>query len=92
MIIKHLNLEDINNVYVVTDIHGRYDILKKSLIEIDFKSSDLLISLGDNVDRGENSFYCLYYFTHVENVISGLGNHEEIIRSAIIDKSAHSRA
>jgi serine/threonine protein phosphatase 1 len=62
--------------YFVGDIHGEISKLYHKLMEVDFDfGSDRLFSVGDLVDRGENSFACLGlvlepWFSAVQ------GNHE----------------
>lgn len=67
---------DTGNVYVVGDIHGCYDtlMLKLNSLNFDFEN-DLLVSVGDLVDRGEKNVECV-------NLIKNkwfkavLGNHD----------------
>ena len=45
--------------FVFTDIHGFYSILKKELIKQGFDENNenhMLISLGDNFDRGNENY------------------------------------
>ena len=54
--VKHLEIDEDVNVFVVGDIHGAYSLLKKKLKEIKFNfNSDLLIAVGDLIDRGPDS-------------------------------------
>lgn len=65
-------------LFVVGDVHGCYTQLMQALAQVDFDfSQDLLIGLGDLVDRGPESLKCLNllqqpWFKAV------LGNHEEM--------------
>lgn len=48
------------NIFVVGDIHGCYDLLMQKLDEVDFnRETDLLISVGDLIDRGTKNIDCL---------------------------------
>ena len=66
-----------NNTYVCGDIHGEYEKLKKALelVNFDFEN-DNLISLGDIVDRGPDSYACIELLLKVKNLISIRGNHD----------------
>jgi len=62
--------------FVVGDIHGKFDELRKSLAIIEFNPNvDRLICLGDLIDRGERSHEALSWLQQpwVESV---KGNHE----------------
>ncbi|MFX1455139.1 MAG: metallophosphoesterase [Promethearchaeota archaeon] len=53
------NLE--NEVYVIGDIHGNLDTLLKIFEVIDKNKPELVIFLGDIVDRGSNQVECLLF-------------------------------
>jgi serine/threonine protein phosphatase 1 len=64
--------------YAVGDIHGCYDELMELLKVIDFKDSDMLLLVGDFVDRGPDTRKCLQFIENrPENVIAVRGNHDE---------------
>ena len=81
--------------FVIGDIHGRYDLLEKLLIEADRQYPDAMrIFLGDMVDRGPDSFKvveCVKKLTESGKAIALLGNHEDMmldyIRSKIVDRN-----
>lgn len=58
--IEYINENDYNRIFVVSDIHGYYNLFQKLLNKIDLKKDDLLIILGDSCDRGENSIELCY--------------------------------
>ena len=72
-----LNLSD-KVVYVVGDVHGRFDLLNKLLDQVNFDPcANVLIACGDLIDRGEHSVEMLNllkqnYFYSVR------GNHEQL--------------
>lgn len=76
--------EDVN-VFVVGDIHGCYDLLMTKLDEIGFnKKTDLLISVGDLVDRGHQSVRCTTLIT--ESWFECVrGNHEQFCIDGLLD-------
>ena len=46
--------------FVVGDIHGEYDQFMKELEKVNFdKNIDRVFSVGDLVDRGKDSYWCL---------------------------------
>lgn len=69
---------DIGRVFVVGDIHGMYDLFFEKLNEVDFDfENDIVIAVGDLVDRGPKSLDCfnLIYQSWFHSV---RGNHEEM--------------
>ena len=45
--------------YVMSDLHGEYEMYKQMLAKIDFKDKDRLIILGDCCDRGKHGILIL---------------------------------
>lgn len=75
-------------IYVIPDIHGMLDVLKKamSLIEEDLQSEDTkLVFLGDYIHGGEDSIGVLDYIMNLQQqfgehkIIALLGNHEDFV-------------
>jgi len=70
------------HIFAVGDVHGMYDKLVMLMEKIPFHpSEDLLIFLGDYIDRGPSSLASLDYVMELtskypKNVIALLGNHE----------------
>jgi serine/threonine protein phosphatase 1 len=63
-------------IFVVSDLHGHYDLLHDALKEVGFNSdTDLLFVLGDWTDRGPDSRYVLDYVNEPW-IHSISGNHE----------------
>ncbi|MEN7551652.1 metallophosphoesterase [Rapidithrix thailandica] len=61
---------------VIGDIHGCYDEFRQLLEQIGVRDEDLIISLGDIVDRGNKSLELYRYFRERKNAIVLMGNHE----------------
>lgn len=84
---ERVKADDYRSVYVVGDIHGCYDELMGKLNSLDFdKKQDLLVSVGDLIDRGPESLKCLSlieepWFKCIQ------GNHELMAYTAITRKS-----
>lgn len=72
-------------LFVVGDLHGCYTLLMNKLHELEFNfQQDLLVSVGDLVDRGTENLECLSlidkpWFKAIR------GNHEQMCIEATID-------
>lgn len=62
--------------YVMSDLHGCYDLYLKMLEKIKFSPSDTLYLLGDYVDRGNDGFEIIFDASARKNVIMLMGNHD----------------
>lgn len=70
--------------YVVGDIHGEYEKLLSCLEQVNFDyENDLLIQLGDVVDRGLKSFECVQELLKIKNLVAVRGNHDECFMSGL---------
>ncbi|WP_034697372.1 metallophosphoesterase [Acinetobacter bohemicus] len=81
-LVKHFDASHIRRLFVVGDLHGCYLEFMQQLkkVEFDFKK-DLVISVGDLVDRGQDSLKCLElikepWFEAIR------GNHEQMCLEA----------
>lgn len=63
-------------VYVMSDIHGQYDLFLKMLRIINFNDKDTLFILGDVIDRGPKGIETLDKIIQSKNMHMLLGNHE----------------
>ena len=85
MKVKYLEIVDDLNVFVVGDIHGEYTQLLEALKEVGFNfNNDLLIAVGDLVDRGKENEKCVgllneHWFTSIK------GNHEDFCYKGMMD-------
>lgn len=61
---------------VIGDIHGCYDEMIELLNKIGVSDDDLIISLGDIVDRGNKSLEVYRFFKNRPNAKVLIGNHE----------------
>lgn len=62
--------------YVISDIHGEYDMFLELLDKIKLKKSDTLYVLGDVLDRGPHPIKTLMKLMDMPNCICIVGNHE----------------
>lgn len=64
--------------YVMSDIHGCFDIFLQMLERIEFGNADRLILAGDYVDRGTQNLQMLRWLEDCPgNVVALRGNHDE---------------
>lgn len=73
-------------VYVVSDIHGYYDLFLKGLTEIGFSDQDYLWCLGDMIDRGPDGIQILQYIMKHDNMDLLIGNHELMFLNSVDGK------
>lgn len=75
--IKYLSYPSTVNIYTVGDIHGCYSLLIAELTKIGFDfSKDILIAVGDLVDRGEENEECVSLIDQPW-FVTIKGNHED---------------
>lgn len=83
--VKYLEVDNDVNVFIVGDIHGEFTQLHTKLKEIGFNfQQDLLIAVGDLVDRGKENEKCIgllneSWFTSIK------GNHEDFCYKGMMD-------
>jgi len=70
--------------FVIGDIHGCFDELMELTEKIGLTENDLLISVGDMVDRGNKSKEVYEYFLNRPNSIVLVGNHERKHQNKIL--------
>ncbi len=64
--------------FVIGDIHGHYDELMELFDRVNFQfKTDVLVSLGDLIDRGPKPLEVIEKLMLVENFTHILGNHDE---------------
>ena len=74
-----IELEDGARLLAVGDVHGRYDLLMRSLDKIDYdEEKDFLVTPGDMIDRGLKSTEVVKFFTEHSRRRSTFGNHEDL--------------
>lgn len=62
--------------YVISDIHGEYDLFVALLKKINFTQSDTIFICGDIIDKGNNSIKLARMISQMSNAKCILGNHE----------------
>ena len=82
--VQYLPLNTLGKDYVVGDLHGCYVLLILLLHQIKFNPNvDRLISVGDLVDRGNDSLECFNLLNRTW-FHSVLGNHEDLLRYSVL--------
>jgi serine/threonine protein phosphatase 1 len=80
---KVIHRNKVGRDFVVGDLHGRYDLLKKAMATHDFdKTKDRLFSVGDIINRGPQSVKCLKLLKKPWFYMV-LGNHEVLFIEAV---------
>jgi serine/threonine protein phosphatase 1 len=75
------------NIFIVGDLHGCFNRLMAQLEELHFdRERDLLISVGDLIDRGPQSLECLELIRE-EWFACVRGNHEQMAIEAMTGKT-----
>ena len=74
--VKHIELPADRRVFAVSDVHGNLNYLKGLLEKISFSQDDVLILLGDLIEKGPQSIETLQYViqlckTHTVHVLRG---------------------
>ena len=81
--IEKINESDYNRIFVISDIHGQYDLFLKMIKKIGLKREDLMVIAGDICDRGEKSYEiymkCMKMIKLGYNLKFILGNHEDML-------------
>ncbi|MDX8389938.1 MAG: metallophosphoesterase [Mariprofundaceae bacterium] len=68
---------------VCGDIHGCYDEMMELLKSISFCDDDILVCVGDMIDRGPMSWEVANFFRTTPNAYSVLGNHERRVAGIV---------
>lgn len=69
-------------LFVVSDVHGHYTLLKEALDRAGFDKDNedhLLICCGDYFDRGDENMEVLKFFERLKHKILLRGNHEDML-------------
>ena len=62
--------------YLISDIHGEYDLFIKLLKKINFSQNDKMVICGDIIDKGTDSIKLIKFIRKQRNIYCILGNHE----------------
>ena len=62
--------------YVVSELHGEYDLYLQLLDKIKFTSGDTMYACGDIIEKGKQSIRLAKYLSKMPGARCILGNHE----------------
>ena len=62
--------------YVVSDLHGEFDLFMQLINKIKFSSQDEMFICGDVIDKGPASIKLAKYISQAPNIHCIVGNHE----------------
>lgn len=71
------------STFVVSDLHGNFELFLEGLKKIEFSRDDKLYVLGDAIDKGPESICLLQYIMKADNIDMVLGNHEFMMLNSI---------
>ena len=74
--------------YVMSDLHGRYDLYAEMLEQIYFSQDDILYVLGDATDRSEGGIRIYKDVLQSKNINMLLGNHDRMMYQALCEPEA----
>lgn len=86
-VFEKLIVPDEKRVFFVGDIHGAFDLYLKGLKDLGITDDDVVISLGDLVDRGDKNVQAVEEFTKKENRYAIIGNHEDMMIKGMLEGS-----
>lgn len=78
MIKNQIKINKNKRLFFVGDIHGHFDVFNYALKSIGFNENDVIVSVGDLIDRGRQNIEVLSFFIHTKNAYGVLGNHEDM--------------
>jgi serine/threonine protein phosphatase 1 len=84
---RYPQAKKMSKTYIIGDLHGCFDEFIELTNQIGINDNDLVISLGDIVDRGNKSVELYRYFKNRENSIVLMGNHERKHQRGILSYS-----
>nr|DAI70233.1 MAG TPA: serine/threonine protein phosphatase 1 [Bacteriophage sp.] len=88
-IYKRIDGSNYRNIFIVGDLHGCYNRLMTQLDELKFdRERDLLISVGDLIDRGAQSLECLDLIME-KWFVCVRGNHEQMAIDALAGRNVN---
>lgn len=71
-------------VYIISDLHGHYQVFMKLLEKIQFRDEDDMYILGDVCDRGPQSLDIYFEIFKRKNIQLIKGNHEIMMRESLL--------
>ncbi|AVH85165.1 hypothetical protein RsoM2USA_237 [Ralstonia phage RsoM2USA] len=83
--VKHLDLNTKGRDFILSDLHGCHDEFMQLLDAVKFDhTTDRIISVGDLIDRGKNSWSCIELIFETDWFHCVMGNHERMMVDAFL--------
>lgn len=79
-------LDNGHNVWVIGDVHGFYRTFTRLLKRFELNPKDVVILLGDLIDRGPESAQVIQHVRTSPSIFTVRGNHESMMASAVDKK------
>ena len=67
------------NIWVIGDVHGYFNTFQVLVEKLQLKEKDIVVTIGDLIDRGPTSANVVNYVKTTENFYSIRGNHEQMM-------------
>lgn len=85
-----LSIDKKTRIIAISDVHGHKELLEALIAKIDLKEEDVLIILGDFINRGIDSYETYQYVRTLDerkNTYVLKGNHESFIQRYLEDET-----
>ena len=79
--------EPVKRTIVAGDIHGCWDEFQRLIEATGFGTGDVLVTVGDFLDRGPDSWAVARFIRDTPNVFSVIGNHERRVAGVVRGRS-----
>ena len=73
------SLDSGNRIWIIGDIHGYKSTLDLLISKLELNPDDIVVCLGDMIDRGPDSVGVVELFENSDNLFVIKGNHEEML-------------
>lgn len=85
IVYKKIIVPEDKRLFFVGDIHGAFDLYQKGCKDLGITDEDVVISLGDLIDRGPKNFKSAMEFISKENRYAIMGNHEDMMVKGLLE-------
>ena len=76
-----------SNIWVIGDVHGHFNTLKLLVKKLELGVDDVVVMLGDLIDRGPTSAHVVNYVKTTKNFYCIRGNHEQMMIEGFYDST-----
>ena len=68
-----------DNIWIIGDVHGYFNTFQVLVEKLQLKENDIVVMIGDLIDRGPTSAHVVNYVKTTENFYCIRGNHEQMM-------------